>query len=196
MEIIISFFYFFRALLVSSFWTKPWSQMLSLPPPRFFPSISIAQGVQQSHCSSIFHRVMLTHALAFSASQLVRKKRSPRIYTSMHSGGIELTKLTYTRLDYNLIRHRGDRCDICVYHLWFVCFSPGVFLSSRATGACPVTTDLIMRVNVRTTTTTTTYYLRACTRVRARRVLQNRSVSGRKLETRSFLAQILFLYSW
>ena len=32
--------------------------------------------------------------------------------------------------------------------------SLGVFLSSRVTGACPVTTDLIMRVNVRTTTTT------------------------------------------
>ena len=45
--------------------------------------------------------------------------------------------------------------DICVYHLWFVCvFSlAGVVLSSRVTGACPVTTDLIMRVNVRTTTT-------------------------------------------
>ena len=44
-------------------------------------------------------------------------------------------------------------CDICVYHLWFVlCFVSGVFLSSRVTGACPVTTDLIMRVNVRTTT--------------------------------------------
>ena len=45
-------------------------------------------------------------------------------------------------------------CDICVYHLWYVCvFFPRVFLSSRVTGACPVTTDLIMRVNVRTTTT-------------------------------------------
>ena len=30
-------------------------------------------------------------------------------------------------------------------------FFPGVFLSSRVTGACPVTTDLIMRVNVITT---------------------------------------------
>ena len=39
-------------------------------------------------------------------------------------------------------------CDICVYHLWFV-FFPRVFLSSRVTGDCPVTTDLIMRVNVR-----------------------------------------------
>ena len=44
-------------------------------------------------------------------------------------------------------------CDICMYHLWFVCVFPGVFLSSRVTEACPATTDLIMRVNVRTTTT-------------------------------------------
>ena len=27
----------------------------------------------------------------------------------MHSGGFELTKLTYTRLEDNMIRHRGDR---------------------------------------------------------------------------------------
>ena len=27
----------------------------------------------------------------------------------MHSGGFELTELTYTRLEDNLIRHRGDR---------------------------------------------------------------------------------------
>ena len=79
-------------------------------PPRFLPSIFIAHRVQQSHCSSIFHRVLLTHALAFSASQFVRKKKSPRIYTSMRTGGFELTKLIYTsRLEDNLIRHRGDR---------------------------------------------------------------------------------------
>ena len=47
-------------------------------------------------------------------------------------------------------------CDICVYHLGLFVFFPGVFLSSRVTGACPVTTDFIMRVNVRTTITTTT----------------------------------------
>ena len=30
----------------------------------------------------------------------------------MHSGGLELTNLTYnTRLEDNLIRHRGDRLD-------------------------------------------------------------------------------------
>ena len=46
-------------------------------------------------------------------------------------------------------------CDIglCVYQ-GCLYFFPGVFLGSRVTGACPVTTDLIMRVNVRTTTTT------------------------------------------
>ena len=59
-----------------------------------------------------------------------------------------------------------DPSYFCVYHgfqgrlllymrvppLVGLCFFPGVFLSSRVTGACPVTTDLIMRVNVRTTT--------------------------------------------
>ena len=78
-------------------------------PPRFLPSLFIAHTIQQSHCSSIFHRVLLTHALALSASQFVHKKKPPRIYTSMHSGEFELTKLTYTRLEDNLIRHRGDR---------------------------------------------------------------------------------------
>ena len=65
-------------------------------PPRFLPSIFIAHRVQQSHCSSIFHRGLLTHALALSASQFVHEKKSPRIYPSIHSGGFELTKLTYT----------------------------------------------------------------------------------------------------
>ena len=45
-------------------------------PPRFLPSIFIAYRVQQSHCSSIVHRVLLTHALALSASQFVHKKKS------------------------------------------------------------------------------------------------------------------------
>ena len=62
-------------------------------PPRFLPSIFIAHRVQQSNFLSIFHRVLLTRALAFSASQFVHKKKPPRIYTSMHSGGFEPTKL-------------------------------------------------------------------------------------------------------
>ena len=77
-------------------------------PPWFLPSIFISHRVQQSPSLSIFYRVLLTHALAFrSASQFMRKKKSPRIYTRMHSGGFELTKLTYTRLEDNLVHHRG-----------------------------------------------------------------------------------------
>ena len=60
--------------------------------PRSLPLFFfIAHRVQQSHCSSIFHRVLLTHALALSAGQFVHKKTSQRIYTSMHSAGLELT---------------------------------------------------------------------------------------------------------
>ena len=81
-------------------------------PPRFSPSVFTAHRVQQSHRSPIFHRVLLTHALAISASQFVHKKKCLRTYTSMHSGGLELTKPTYTRLEDNLIRHRGDRLYI------------------------------------------------------------------------------------
>ena len=83
--------------------------------PRVLPSICIANRVQQSNCSSTFHRVLLTHALALSASPFVHKKKSPRIYTRLHSGGFELTTQTYTRLD-NLIRHRGDRH----YHVYII----------------------------------------------------------------------------
>ena len=78
-------------------------------PPRFLPSTFIAHRFQQSPCSSISHRVLLTHALALSASQFVHKNKSQRIYTSMHSAGLALTKLTYISLEDNLIRHRGDR---------------------------------------------------------------------------------------
>ena len=78
---------------------KPWPQVSSLSPPRLMPSIFIAHRVQQPQCSSIFHRVLLTHALVLSASEFVNKKKSPRIYTSMHSGGFELRKLICTRLE-------------------------------------------------------------------------------------------------
>ena len=81
-----------------------------IPPPRFLPSICIAHRIQQSHCTSIAYRVLLTHAVALSASQFVHKRKPQRIYTSMHSAGLELTKLTYIRLKGDLIRHRGDRC--------------------------------------------------------------------------------------
>ena len=106
------FFFFSHTVTFQLLDNKRWSQVGVVPsPPQFLPSIFIAHRVQQSHCSSIFHRVLLTYALALSASQFVHKKKSQRIYTRMHSAGLELTKLTYeyTRLEDNLIRHRGNR---------------------------------------------------------------------------------------
>ena len=90
--------------------------------PRFLPSIFVAHRFQQSRCSSIFHGVLISHALALSVSQLAHKKKSLRIYTSMHSGRFELTKLAYARLDNNLTRHRGDRSLLCTARCcWLFC---------------------------------------------------------------------------
>ena len=46
---------------------------LFFPPVLAFLQFLSPQRVQQSHCSSIFHRVLLTHALALSASQFCKK---------------------------------------------------------------------------------------------------------------------------
>ena len=50
-------------------------------------------------------------------------KKSQRIFTSMHSAGLELTKLTYTRLEDNLIRHRGDSTYYTRVHDFFSSFA-------------------------------------------------------------------------
>ena len=53
----------------------------------------------------------------------------------MHSGGLELTKLTCTRLEDNLIRHRGDR----------LCTPLGkntYFDYTESAARCPVPDDL------------------------------------------------------
>ena len=42
----------------------------------------------------------------------------------MHSAGLELTKLTYTGLEDNMIRHRGDRP---LYYARYACISSAVF---------------------------------------------------------------------
>ena len=103
------YFFFFSKLYFPASGQAVVTAVVVPSSPRFLPSFFIAHRVQQSHCSSILHRVSLTHAVALSASQFVHKKKSQRIYTSMHSAGLELTKLTYIRLEDNLIRHRGDR---------------------------------------------------------------------------------------
>ena len=87
------FFFSFCTFSLSSFWTSRGHRCLPFSSPVLAFNF-IAHRVQQSHCSSIVHRVLLTHALALFASQFVHKKKSQRIYTSMHSAGLELTKLT------------------------------------------------------------------------------------------------------
>ena len=54
--------------------------------------LSRIRRIQQSHCSSMFHPVLLTHALVLSASQFALKKKYPRIYTSTHSGDLNSRK--------------------------------------------------------------------------------------------------------
>ena len=101
--------FFFIFLFISHFYFPASGQAMVTgvvpSPPWFSPSIFIAHRVQRFHCWSI----LLTLALSLSASQFVHKKKSSRVYASMHSGRFELTKPTYTRLEDNLIRHRGDR---------------------------------------------------------------------------------------
>ena len=102
-------FFFFLHTSTLHLLDKPWSQVSSLLSPDSCLQLFSRIGVQQSHCSSIFHRVLLLTLSRFPQVNLVHKKKPPQIYRSMHSGGFELTKLTYTRLEDNLIRHRGDR---------------------------------------------------------------------------------------
>ena len=83
-------------------------------PPRFSLSIFIAHRVQQSHRSSTFHRVLLTHSRsrAFRKSICAQEKVITNVY-EYALGGIRTHE---PHLDYNtglegnnLIRHRGDR---------------------------------------------------------------------------------------
>ena len=93
--------YFFSQTSTFQLLDKPWSQVSSLLPPGSCLQFLSRIGFSNPTARRFF--------IALCASQLVHKKKSPRCYTSMHSGGFELTKLIYTRLEDNLIRHRGDR---------------------------------------------------------------------------------------
>ena len=64
-------------------------------PPRFLPSIFIAHRVQQSHCSAMF-RVLLTHALALSASQLIGDGFVSTTNTSIRPGRDIYQPTTYS----------------------------------------------------------------------------------------------------
>ena len=68
------FFFVFSHTSTFQLLDKAWPQVLSLLPPGSCLQFFIAHRVQQSHCSSIFNRVWITHALTLSASQFVHKK--------------------------------------------------------------------------------------------------------------------------
>ena len=83
--------------------------MSSLLSPGSCLHFFIAHTVHNPTARRFFIECYLLTLSRFPASQVVRKKKSPRNYTHMHSRGFELTKLTYTRLKDHLIRHLGDR---------------------------------------------------------------------------------------
>ena len=79
---------FCTLLLSSSFWTSRGHRCRPFSPPGSCLQFFLSRiGFSIFHCSSIFHRLLLTHALALSASQFVHKKKSQRIYMSMYALG-------------------------------------------------------------------------------------------------------------
>ena len=80
---------------------------------------------------------------------LFANKKMKNFSCAVSTGGVYIIKI-----------RRSVDCRFRLYttHSWFVFFPwlGGVFLSSRVTGACPMTTDLIMRVNASLENTTTT----------------------------------------
>ena len=148
------FFFFFLHTFAFQLLDKPWSQVSSLLLPGSCLQFLSRIGLGNPTARRLFIECCLTRALALSPSQFVHKKKSRRIYTSTHSAGLELTKLTYTRLEDNLIRHRGDRSHY-----------PGRY-SRLSTPACTTHQQLVPVVGLgatvavatpkRTMTTTTT----------------------------------------
>ena len=95
------FFFFLSHTFTFQLLDKPWSQVSSLLPPG--SCLQFLSRIGFSNPTARRFRVLLTHALALSASQYVHKKNSQRICTGTHLAGLELTKLTYTRLEDKLI---------------------------------------------------------------------------------------------
>ena len=85
-------FFVFRLTFTFQLLDKLWSQVSSLLPP--------GTCLQSSSCI----RCSIPTARRFS----LNVASSLRIFTSMHSGGLELCKLSYSRHEDNLLHHRGD----------------------------------------------------------------------------------------
>ena len=106
----IYIYLFFRTNLLSSFWKGRGHRCRPFYPPvlafNFYRAYVQKIPLLVDFSSSV---AIITHAVSLSASQFAHKKKSQRIFTSVPSAGLELTKLTHTRLEDNLIPHRDDR---------------------------------------------------------------------------------------
>ena len=106
----LSFFFFLLllTLLLFQLLDKPWSQVSSLLPPGSCLTIFITRiGFSNPTARRFFIECCWLTLSRFPQVKFVHKKKSQRIHTSMHSAGLDLTKLTYTRLEDNLTRRRG-----------------------------------------------------------------------------------------
>ena len=118
--------------LLPSFWTSRGHRCRPCFPPgsclQFLSRIGFSNPTARRF---FFIGRSLTHALALSASELVHNKKSPRRYTSMHWGGLELTKLAYTRFED--ICHRGGRPYTCMLKSFcaLILYNPYVYINQK-----------------------------------------------------------------
>ena len=81
------FIFYIHTHLVASLWTSRGHRCRPFSAPgsclRFFSRIGFSNHTARR---LFIECLLLTYALALSASQFVHKTKSPRIYTSMHSG--------------------------------------------------------------------------------------------------------------
>ena len=113
------FYFFFLTLLLSSFWTSRGHRCRSFPPGCCL-QFSVRIGFSNPTARRFVIECCELPLSRFPKDNL-RTITSPYEYIRECTGGLELTKLvTYTRLEDNLIRHRGDRLSAIlanqVYH--------------------------------------------------------------------------------
>ena len=111
--------------------------------PRFLPSIFIAHRVQQSLCSSIFNRVLLTHALELSTNQFVHEK-SPNdlIRVCTRRGSNSRTNLYQARFFFHPLAD-GEKYSLCSPHFHVFSYTSCVDLTQM-----PLQSSASWRVHV------------------------------------------------
>ena len=90
---------------------RPWSQVSSVLPPGSGLPILWRTRFSNPTARRFSTECYITLSRVPQVN-LCTSKKCPPIFTSMHSGGLDITKLTYTRLKDSLIRHRGQRSYI------------------------------------------------------------------------------------